>query len=112
MRSCGKWQAIAENLPRNTDCAGRYGGEEFVVLLELTDEQGAHLMAQRLCDAVYSRLIVHATSPLRVVTISVGVATLQREHHRRVEDVLNAGRCGPVPRQAGWAQCGAGQQAH
>jgi diguanylate cyclase (GGDEF)-like protein len=47
-------------------------------------------MAQRLCDAVYSRLIVHATSPLRVVTISVGVATLQREHHRRVEDVLNA----------------------
>lgn len=83
-------QAIAENLPRNTDCAGRYGGEEFVVLLELTDEQGAHLMAQRLCDAVYSRLIVHATSPLRVVTISVGVATLQREHHRRVEDVLNA----------------------
>lgn len=83
-------QAIAENLPRNTDCAGRYGGEEFVVLLELTDEQGAHLMAQRLCEAVYSRLIVHAASPLRVVTISAGVATLQREHHRRVEDVLNA----------------------
>ncbi|WP_039783015.1 sensor domain-containing diguanylate cyclase [Herbaspirillum huttiense] len=83
-------QAINENLPRNTDCAGRYGGEEFVVLLELTEEQGALLMAQRLCDAVYSRLIVHATSPLRVVTISVGVATLQRGHHRRVEDVLNA----------------------
>jgi FOG: GGDEF domain len=50
----------------------------------------ALLMAQRLCDAVYSRVIVHATSPLRVVTISVGVATLEREHHRRVEDVLNA----------------------
>ncbi|WP_414653478.1 sensor domain-containing diguanylate cyclase [Herbaspirillum sp.] len=83
-------RTISENLPRHTDCAGRYGGEEFVVLLELTDAEGARLMAQRLCDAVYSRLIVHASSPLRVVTISVGVATLQRAHHRRVEDVLNA----------------------
>ncbi|HCF4815155.1 TPA: GGDEF domain-containing protein, partial [Pseudomonas aeruginosa] len=76
--------------PRHTDCAGRYGGEEFVVLLELTDAEGARLMAQRLCDAVYSRLIVHAASPLRVLTISVGVATLQRGLHHRVEDVLNA----------------------
>lgn len=83
-------KTISDNLPRHTDCAGRYGGEEFVVLLELTDTEGARLMAQRLCDAVYSRLIVHASSPLRVVTISVGVATLQRAHHHRVEDVLNA----------------------
>ncbi len=83
-------KALSENLPRQTDHAGRYGGEEFVVLLEQTDEHGALLMAQRLCEAVYSRLIVHAASPLRVVTVSVGVATLRRERHHRVEDVLNA----------------------
>lgn len=82
--------ALKENLPRHTDWAGRYGGEEFVVLLEQTDEHGALLMAQRLCEAVYSRLIVHSASPLRVLTVSVGVSTLRRERHQRVEDVLNA----------------------
>ncbi|WP_443115593.1 sensor domain-containing diguanylate cyclase [Herbaspirillum seropedicae] len=81
---------LTARLPRHTDCAGRYGGEEFVVLLEQTDLQGAQMMAQRLCDAVRERHIAHTASPLAVVTISVGVATLERDHHRRVEDVLNA----------------------
>ena len=81
---------LTARLPRHTDCAGRYGGEEFVVLLEQTDLQGAQMMAQRLCDAVRERHIAHTSSPLAVVTISVGVATLERDHHRRVEDVLNA----------------------
>jgi len=81
---------VAGKLPRQTDCAGRYGGEEFVVLLEQTDLEGAQMMALRLCDAVRERQITHTSSPLGVVTISVGVAVLERDHHRRMEDVLNA----------------------
>ena len=87
-------QAVAtvlrENLQRQNDCAGRYGGEEFIVLLEQTDEQGALLMAQRLCEAIYSQRIAHSASPLQAISISIGVATLDREKHQRVEDVLNA----------------------
>lgn len=86
-------QAVAtvlrENLRRQNDRAGRYGGEEFVVLLEQTNEDGALLMAQRLCEAIYSQRIAHSASPLQVISISIGVATLNRERHQRMEDVLN-----------------------
>lgn len=87
-------QAVAavlrEHLQRQNDLAGRYGGEEFVVLLEQTDEQGALRMAQQLCEAIYSRGIPHSGSPLGVISVSIGVATMNRARHQRMEDVLNA----------------------
>lgn len=86
---CEVVQVINENLLCNIDCVGCYGGEEFVVLLELIEEQGVFLMVQCLCDVVYSWLIVYVISFLCVVIISVGVVILQCGYYCCVEDVFN-----------------------
>jgi hypothetical protein len=73
--------AVAQRLSaaaRSTDVLGRYGGEEFVILLVDTAEEGAMVLAERLRAAVGGRPIETAAGPLRV-TVSVGVACLTPE---------------------------------
>lgn len=60
---------------RSTDLAGRYGGEEFVVLLPDTDVNGAWTFAERLRTAVASCEVLHAEHSLKF-TISLGIAVL------------------------------------
>ena len=56
---------------RETDFFARYGGEEFIIILPLTDANGATMLAERL------RAAVERTSwPEREVTASLGAATL------------------------------------
>ena len=59
---------------RQTDIAGRYGGEEFALLLPETDQEGAHLIAERLRCKVKEITFDHPSGPFSV-TISFGVAT-------------------------------------
>lgn len=63
---------------RSTDLAGRYGGEEFVVLLPDTDLKGAWTFAERLRNAVEQAAVVHAEDSLKV-TISLGISVLNDE---------------------------------
>jgi diguanylate cyclase (GGDEF)-like protein len=37
---------------RTYDVLGRYGGEEFVLMLPNTDQEGAQVVAQRICDSI------------------------------------------------------------
>lgn len=60
---------------RDSDVAGRYGGEEFVVLLPDTDKQGALIFAERLRQAVEAQEIRHEGRSIRF-TISLGIADL------------------------------------
>ena len=67
-------QIIAKTI-RRSDVVFRYGGEEFVVLLAHTDEEGARVMAERV------RILVAASKDLRKdacpgVTVSIGIGTL------------------------------------
>ena len=55
---------------REEDYAGRWGGEEFLVLLPDVDDAGAHATAERLRASVGDRPV----AGLRV-TISAGCAT-------------------------------------
>jgi diguanylate cyclase (GGDEF)-like protein len=62
---------------RESDLLGRLGGEEFAVLLPLTDLRQAREVADRLRDATSQVRI--AAAPGLVVTSSVGVAALRSQ---------------------------------
>ena len=63
------------NVGRAGDIVARFGGEEFVVLLPSTDNDGAVGLAERMRSAVSDLAIDHPGSPLGRVTISIGVAS-------------------------------------
>jgi len=58
---------------RATDIAGRYGGEEFAVLLIDTDQEGALLVAERLRKAIEATVVTYEDTEIRF-TISLGIA--------------------------------------
>ncbi|MBI4717889.1 MAG: diguanylate cyclase [Planctomycetes bacterium] len=64
-----------ESTCRVTDVAGRYGGEEFVVLMPETSIDGAVAAGERMREAVWALDLPHARdlAPPRV-TVSIGVA--------------------------------------
>jgi diguanylate cyclase (GGDEF)-like protein len=68
-----KW--IKENL-RNSDMVFRYGGEEFVILLNGTDGNGAELLAERIRASIESHTIAFGMETLKI-TASLGVSTLR-----------------------------------
>ncbi len=61
---------------RGIDLIGRYGGEEFAVLLPETDLATSHIIAERLRTAVANTPIATQRGGDVTVTISLGVAAL------------------------------------
>lgn len=61
---------LLETTCRGTDTVGRYGGEEFAILLPHTAEPGARLIAERLRAAVAQYEWTDAP-----ITVSIGIAT-------------------------------------
>jgi diguanylate cyclase (GGDEF)-like protein len=65
---------VLERQKRNTDVVARFGGEEFVVLCEQTDENGAMLLAERIREELEKTTFRTANGAVSV-TCSVGVST-------------------------------------
>lgn len=63
-----KTAEIIKNSIRTVDIAGRFGGEEFVIILPGTDEEGAIAVAERIRKAIESYPFPH-----RKVTASLGI---------------------------------------
>ena len=63
---------------RGTDIAGRYGGEEFGVLLLDTDGATAYAVAERLRHVI-SNLVIEYEEQRISLTISLGLANLNRQ---------------------------------
>lgn len=66
---------------RDEDVVGRIGGEEFVVLLPNTGDEGALEVAERVRRAMQSHLIDSERLPFSL-TISIGVATTSTGQER------------------------------
>jgi diguanylate cyclase (GGDEF)-like protein len=68
-------RVIQHSLHRPGDLSGRYGGEEFLILLPNTDTQGAAIIAERIRSEIDALTIKFLESDLAAhVTMSFGVA--------------------------------------
>ncbi|MBQ61981.1 MAG: hypothetical protein CMQ19_07890 [Gammaproteobacteria bacterium] len=67
-------QAIASCVRRDSDLAARVGGEEFAMLLPVSDLEGCKWVAKRILEAVQALKIPHEHSPSGIVSLSIGVA--------------------------------------
>jgi diguanylate cyclase (GGDEF)-like protein len=70
--------------------AGRYGGEEFCLLLPNTEAARALEIGERVRQAVLAQAMPHITSVHQIVTVSVGVATTKPNTNQRPGDLIEA----------------------
>jgi diguanylate cyclase (GGDEF)-like protein len=70
--------------------AARYGGEEFCLLLPETGAADALRIGEIVRATVENLAIPHVTNTTRVVTVSVGVATVTPGVSQRQDDVVEA----------------------
>lgn len=70
--------------------AARYGGEEFCLLLPETGATDALRIGEIVRATVENLAIPHVTNITRVVTVSVGVATVTPGESQRQDDVVEA----------------------
>lgn len=68
---------------RNTDIAGRYGGEEFGVVLPVTKAREGQVLAERIRTKVEAITVSHGDSRIRF-TVSLGIAEFDEgmEQHK------------------------------
>ena len=80
-------QVISNNI-RDIDVFGRYGGEEFAVLLPDTLPAKARQVAERLCSALHHHLVPYEEGFIKV-TASFGVAGSLTMHQDSLRGLLN-----------------------
>jgi diguanylate cyclase (GGDEF)-like protein len=70
--------------------AGRYGGEEFCLLLPNTDSSRALEIGEMVRAEVQNLAMPHCTSTYQTVTVSVGVASTRPSDSQRPGDLIEA----------------------
>lgn len=60
---------------RQSDSIGRYGGEEFGIVLPETDAEGARIICERIRESIEQSVVQTSAAPVRY-TVSVGIAQL------------------------------------
>ena len=72
---------------REIDLIGRFGGEEFMVILPMTSKDGALFVAERIRKAIESRQI-KAFDELLNLTVSIGVASFPQDD-RTTQEIMD-----------------------
>ena len=82
-------QLLRETCRRPGDCAGRYGGEEFALVLPNTPRSGAMTYARALARTIELAAIPHPDSPTQPhITLSGGITTCLPDDSTTVEGLL------------------------
>ncbi|HEV7214746.1 MAG TPA: diguanylate cyclase, partial [Chloroflexota bacterium] len=81
--------AVLKDATRRGTAIGRYGGEEFVVLLPDTDTDEGTAIARRICTYVANSAEAERSALPRRLTVSIGVATFP-EHGSQRDALLQA----------------------
>ena len=69
-----EFAALLQDTVRDVDLAGRWGGEEFLLVLPGTDLTGGAQVAERIRVALAGRIVLSASGTPMPVTASFGVA--------------------------------------
>ena len=69
---------VTRNGVRQSDSAGRYGGEEFGIILPETDAENARVICERIRETIEQSTVNTTAGDIRY-TISMGVAQLTDE---------------------------------
>jgi diguanylate cyclase (GGDEF)-like protein len=70
---------MLKNCVRLEDVIGRYGGEEFLLLVPETDCNGTEKLGRRLCDSVRSQTVDGLKEPSGGATTKVSLCQLTTE---------------------------------
>ena len=89
---------------RETDISGRYGGEEFVVILTNVTETSARIFGERLRSKIASREVGYKEEQLSV-TVSLGLAELTEDCKSSTEWVERADKALYSAKENGRNQC-------
>jgi diguanylate cyclase (GGDEF)-like protein len=73
---------------RRHDVIARYGGEEFALLLAETNEEQAHIMAERCREKIESARFVAGGQAIRI-TASVGIAAYPCKSVERIDQLID-----------------------
>ncbi len=74
---------------RITDIIGRFGGEEFVILLSGTNKENAFKIAEDIRERTSRSEIVFNTQSIKI-TVSIGVVTVENNHRSlSIQQILN-----------------------
>lgn len=79
-------QTMKKTLPRKTDLIARIGGDEFVVLMPVTDNQGAYRVAENIRSNIEALGIKHHHSDVaKCVTVCIGLTSMQGSKFNSVD---------------------------
>ncbi|MFU0825040.1 diguanylate cyclase [Clostridium sp.] len=92
---------VLENI-RNRDICGRYGGEEFIILLPNVDKYEAKKISDRLRKKIKKRVILGDNVP---VTISMGVSVYPEHGYLKYELIEKADHALYVSKELGKDRC-------
>lgn len=96
---CFVSQALKKVL-RESDVAGRYGGEEFAVTLVDTDLDGAKVFAERLRKTIEDAVIHYEESEI-TLTISIGIAQFDGKYTKYEQWIEDADKALYRSKEAG-----------
>jgi diguanylate cyclase (GGDEF)-like protein len=83
-------ETLSDLAARTMGFAGRYGGEEFCLLLPNTDASRAREIGETVRAAVQNLAVPHAGSSHQTVTVSVGIASANPSDELRPSDLIEA----------------------
>ena len=84
---CGFAEVIQSHLRQN-DSLGRYGGEEFLVLLPATELEKVYTIAKRLRESVAEQTFAHDDLLFKITT-SIGIALYSSEDDFSPEELIS-----------------------
>ncbi|HOL48225.1 MAG TPA: GGDEF domain-containing protein, partial [bacterium] len=79
---------ILKNSIRESDYVGRYGGEEFMIILTEANKENANKIAERIRQNIESNYIYYKNNKLKI-TISIGISTYPEDGNDE-EEIIKA----------------------